>query len=98
MSFDIIGDLGIPSETTSWLSFLEKLKESHPDGVFMIIFYLVGCETKFSIVFLLMLVAVFLFIYPKMTLISASCIMKAIYKRYSNDIICNNFKTDTLIN
>ena len=70
MSFDIIGDLGIPSETTSWLSFLEKLKESHPDGVFMIIFYLVGCETKFSIVFLLMLVAVFLFIYPKMTLIS----------------------------
>ena len=29
MSLDIIGDLGISSETITWLSFLVRLKESH---------------------------------------------------------------------
>ena len=29
MSLDITGDLGISSETITWLSFLVRLKESH---------------------------------------------------------------------
>ena len=50
--------------------FFRKAKESHPAGVFifMIIFYLVGCQMKFSIAFLAMLEAAFLFIYSKMAL------------------------------
>ena len=65
ISFDITGELGISSGAISWLSFLVRLKESHPAGVFlfMIIFCLVSCEMKFSIAFLLMLEAVFLFLY-----------------------------------
>ena len=65
ISFDIYGDWRIYSETISWLSFLVRLKGSHPAGVFffMIISCLVSCEMKFSIAFLLMLEAVFLFLY-----------------------------------
>ena len=72
ISFDITGDLWISSEKNSWLSFLERLKKSHPAGVFliMIIFCLVSCEMKFSMAFLLMLEVIFLFIYSKMALIS----------------------------
>ena len=82
ISFDITGDLGISSETISWLSFLERLKESHPAGVFlfMVIFCLVSCEMKFSIAFLVMLEAVFLFIYSTMALISTRlCLMVFIW-------------------
>ena len=65
ISFGIIEDLRISSETISWLSFSFRLKESHPARVFlfMIIFCLVSCEMKFSITFLLLLEAVLLFIY-----------------------------------
>ena len=78
ISFDIAGDLGIFSGAISWLFFLVRLKESHPVGVFlfMIIFCLVSCKMNFSLAFLLMLKAVFLFIYSKMELLSTRlCLM-----------------------
>ena len=34
VSSDFTGNLGISSETILWLSFLERLKESHPDESF----------------------------------------------------------------
>ena len=86
ISFDITGELGISSGAISWLSFLVRLKESHPAGVFlfMIIFCLVSCKMKFSIAFLLMLEAVFLFIYSKMALTSTRlCLMVFIWPMVS---------------